>query len=99
MSLIDQETKAQLIVLSEAAPDALRKALKKFLSTDAATFNLAEQTKDEAADDDEEEEDDDDDEKPVNGSSANTSGNSDDGPRSLLSKQPVSIISFLYGFV
>ncbi|CAF0765287.1 unnamed protein product [Adineta ricciae] len=86
----DQETKPQLIVLSEAAPDTLRKALKKFLSTDAVTLNLAEKTKEAAADDDEEEDDDDDEdaEKPVNGSSANTSGNADDGPRSLLSKQP-----------
>jgi len=53
---INQEPKAQLIVFSETIPESLRKVIKKHLTTDVLTINLAERNTKETADDDDDEE-------------------------------------------
>jgi hypothetical protein len=44
-----------LIVFSETIPESLRKVIKKHLTTDVLTINLAERNTKETADDDDEE--------------------------------------------
>lgn len=55
---IDQETKPQLIVCSEAMPDAIRKLTKKYLTDDAVTVNISGKNAEAANGDDDDDEDD-----------------------------------------
>jgi superfamily II DNA/RNA helicase len=54
---IDEETKAQLIIVSQTIPDSVRKLTKKYLTKDFVTIDLAKgNTEEETAEDDDEEE-------------------------------------------
>jgi len=44
---LDRENKAQLVVLSQTSPDSFRKLIKKYLSDEAVTVNLADDESDE----------------------------------------------------
>jgi len=50
---INQETKPQLVVLSNTLPDSVRKLTKKYLSTDVVTINMAEKNSPEGSNSDE----------------------------------------------
>jgi len=65
-----------LVVFSETSPDSVRKLTKKYLSADFVTINMAEKNTEEASADDESSEE-----------SANVSSKTDNGSRSLLTKQ------------
>ncbi len=50
---IEQETKSQLIVFSETSPDSVRKLIKKYLTANFVTINLADKNTREGSADDE----------------------------------------------
>jgi len=71
----DRENKAQLVVLSQTSPDSFRKLIKKYLSDEAVTVNLADDESDEGFD------------ESVNNTSANGSSKAENGSVSLLTKK------------
>lgn len=74
----DRENKAQLVVLSQTSPDSYRKLIKKYLSDEAITIDLANGNTQETADDENDEGFDE---------SANNSSKAENGSVSLLSKK------------